>query len=269
MADIKSTAKSRTTPHRIKLLPQHAFSWNITPSFDKLVITRIDQKAYFKDLDIENLMLAIYAWDSAPKIAYKNYSLANSLEFPLVLDLKSNKFVNIVGKPYFRIRLFDDSTKAIVCQSKSFLMTISSNTGSLLPMIPAPLGNRIARVDIDEENGPSIQLSNNFQTDSGNVPLAAIKNTALNDPVFACSFWPFAIEQIICSAIKSDEDWSQKWLALANDLAPGHFHIQSGRITLIDELNFQTEVLTVITNEWIRRYGYDKQFWNSVVGEYE
>ena len=66
MNNIKSTAKSRTTPRQIKLLPQHAFSWNITPNFDKLIITSIDQKAYFKDLDIEKLTLSIYAWDSAP-----------------------------------------------------------------------------------------------------------------------------------------------------------------------------------------------------------
>ncbi|QNJ11003.1 hypothetical protein [Synechococcus sp. M16.1] len=267
MNNIKSTAKSRTTPRQIKLLPQHAFSWNITPNFDKLIITSIDQKAYFKDLDIEKLTLSIYAWDSAPKTAYKNYPLSEPLKFPLILDLKSQKFINIDGKPYFRIRLFDNSSKAIVCQSKSFLMTISSNTGSLLPMIPAALGNRIARVDIDEEDGPSIQLSNNFQTESGNVSLTSIKNMALNDPIFACSFWPFAIEQIISSAIRSDQDWAQKWLALAHELAPGHFHAQSGRITLIDELNFDSEVLPSIIDQWIRRFGYDKQLWESVMGD--
>ena len=133
-------------------------------------------------------------------------------------------------------------------------------------MFPAPLGNRIARVDIDEEEGPSIQLSNNFQTELGNVSLASLKNTALHDPFFACSFWPFAIEQIISSAIRSDQDWAQRWLALANDLAPGHFHTQSGRIKLIEELNFDSEVLPSIIDQWIRRFGYDKQLWESVVG---
>ena len=57
--------------------------------FRQLIITSIDQKAYFKDLDIEKLTLSIYAWDSAPKTAYKNYPLSEPLKFPLILDLKS------------------------------------------------------------------------------------------------------------------------------------------------------------------------------------
>ena len=46
MTEIKKTAKSRTTPRQIRLLPQKAISWELTPNFDKLRVTYIDEKAY-------------------------------------------------------------------------------------------------------------------------------------------------------------------------------------------------------------------------------
>ena len=269
MTEIKKTAKSRTTPRQIRRLPQKAISWELTPNFDKLQITFIDEKAYFKNLPLNDLTLSIYAWDSAPKHAYANFELSKKLEYPLELNLKNKRFTNIVGRPYFRIRIFDNQSKAIVCQTKTFLMTLSSNLGSLLPMTVSSLGPRIARIEIDPEEGPSIQLSNNFSTESGIVPLDMLKNTALNDPVFACSFWPAALEQILVSALENiNEDWSQKWLLLAHELAPGHFTLSSGdRVVPIEKQSFYSVVIPVVINSWIERYHYDQKFYHHIFEE--
>lgn len=269
MTEIKKTAKSRTTPRQIRLLPQKAISWELTPNFDKLRVTYIDEKAYFKGLPLSDLTLSIYAWDGAPKQAYANYPLSNELIFPLELNLKKKQFTNIVGRPYFRIRIFDTHSKAIVCQSKTFLMTLSSNLGSLLPMTVSSLGPRIARIEVDPEEGPSIQLSNNFSTKSGVVPLDILKNIALNDPVFACSFWPAALEQILHSAHENiNEDWSQKWLLLANELAPGFFTILSGdRVAPIEKQSFYSVVIPVVINSWIERFEYDCRLYQHIFEE--
>ena len=59
MTEIKKTAKSRTTPRQIRRLPQKAISWELTPNFDKLQITFIDEKAYFKNLPLNDLTSSI------------------------------------------------------------------------------------------------------------------------------------------------------------------------------------------------------------------
>ena len=65
-----------------------------------------------------------------------------------------------------------------------------------------PLGNQIASIEVDEEDGPSLYISSDFKTNKGSINPPKLKSIILKDPVFGCSFWPTAIKAILEKAIE-------------------------------------------------------------------
>ena len=255
----KPSMVSRTKPNPISLIPLKSIKWTVDDDYNFLQITEIENYI-FDEIDKNNCNLCIFGWDKEPKEFVKVYDLKKGLKFPLIVDLKKEQFIDIEKRAYFRIRIFDKSTKEIIKDSKQFLMCSESTTTSILPLYIKPLGNQIASIEVDEEVGPSISISSDFKTNKGSINPPKLKSIVLKDPVFGCSFWPAAIKQILEKAIEEkniSSPWAQEWLHLINDMSP-RFLKYDGEYLIPEEGEKKfKESLSIIVNMWIKKRGYD------------
>ncbi len=263
----KLSSLQKTTPSPISLIPQSSLTWDVDNDWESLTITKIDP-LYLSDLDPDKFNLCIYGWDKEPKEFVKIYKL-NSLKFPINIKLAEVKFKEIIGKSFFRIRIYDTSNKRIIRQSKSFTMAPEDSRGSLLPLILSPIGNKIAELDLDIDNGPEIKISTNFIVKGQKIEARNLKQIAKSDPIFCCSFWPSALKQIFEGAIANiDQEWSQDWLRLANDLYPGNLEIdRNNNLKPIDGKDAFRDVITNLIDKWIEEKGFDISLFNRVYEE--
>tara|TARA_Y100001968_G_scaffold28576_1_gene22104 strand:- start:237 stop:1046 length:810 start_codon:yes stop_codon:yes gene_type:complete len=263
----KLSSLQKTTPSPITLIPQSAFTWNLDNDWQFLSITNIDP-TYLSDLDPDNFNLCIYGWDKEPKEFVKIFKL-NSLEFPLNIKLSEVKFKEIIGKSYFRIRIYDISNKRIIRQSKSFTMAPDDSRGSLLPLILNPIGNKIAELDLDLDNGPVIKISSNFISKGQKIEARNLKQIAKSDPIFGCSFWPSVLKQIFEGAIDNiEQEWSQNWLRLANKLYPGNLETdRNNNLKPIDGKDSFKDIITNLIDKWIEEKGFDIELFNRIYEE--
>ena len=263
----KSSAIQKTTPIPISLIPQKGFTWEIDEAKNVLKIIDIDPQ-YLIDLNPNQFSFCVYGWDKEPK-EFLFYEDLQSITFPLELNLKELKFGEIVGRAYFRLRIFDKNTKQIIRQSKSFTMTPETNQGSLLNLSISPIGNKIAELELDEDEGPNIKISSNFQIKDEKIEPVHLKQIALSDPIFGCSFWPAALKQIFESAIDNYEnDWAQDWLRLSNNLFPGHLEQdRNDKLKPIDGKESFNLIITNIVDKWIEEFGFDQKLFNQLFEE--
>ena len=255
----KPSMVSRTKPNPISLIPLKAIKWSVDDEYNFLQITEIDNDI-FDGIDLSESNLCIFGWDKEPKEFVKVYDLTKKINYPLIVDLKKEQFIDIEKRAYFRIRIFNKATKAIIKDSKQFLMCSVSTSSSLLPMYIKPLGNQIASIEVDEEDGPSLYISSDFKTNKGSINPPKLKSIILKDPVFGCSFWPTAIKAILEKAIEQKNitlPWAQEWLQLVNDMSPS-FLKYDGEF-LVPEENEEKfkEALKIIVNIWIKKKGFD------------
>ncbi len=255
----KPSMVSRTKPNPISLIPLKAIKWSVDDEYNFLQITEIDNDI-FDGININESNLCIFGWDKEPKEFVKVYDLTKKLDYPLIVDLKKEQFVDIEKRAYFRIRIFNKTTKAIIKDSKQFLMCSVSTSSSLLPMYIKPLGNQIASIEVDEEDGPSLYISSDFKTNKGSINPPKLKSIILKDPVFGCSFWPTAIKAILEKAIEQKNitlPWAQEWLQLVNDMSPS-FLKYDGEFLVPEESEQKfKEALKIIVNIWIKKKGFD------------
>ena len=263
----KLSSLQKTTPSPITLIPQGGFTWSLDNDWEFLSITNIDSK-YLSELDPDKYSLCIYGWDKEPKEFVKIFKL-NSLEFPINIKLSEVKFKEIIGKSYFRIRIYDTSTKRIIRQSKSFTMAPDDSRGSLLPLILNPIGNKIAELDLDLDNGPVIKISSNFIVKGQKIEARNLKHIAKSDPIFCCSFWPSVLKQIFEGAIENiEQEWSQNWLRLANKLYPGHLETdRNNNLKPIDGNDSFADIITNLIDKWIEEKGFDIDLFKRIYEE--
>ena len=255
----KPSMVSRTKPNPISLIPLKAIQWSVDDEYNFLQITEIDNDI-FDGIDLSESNLCIFGWDKEPKEFVKVYDLTKKINYPLIVDLKKEQFIDIEKRAYFRIRIFNKATKAIIKDSKQFLMCSVSTSSSLLPMYIKPLGNQIASIEVDEEDGPSLYISSDFKTNKGSINPPKLKSIILKDPVFGCSFWPTAIKAILEKAIEQKNitlPWAQEWLQLVNDMSPS-FLKYDGEFLVPEESEEKfKEALKIIVNIWIKKKGFD------------
>ena len=255
----KPSMVSRTKPNPISLIPLKAIKWSVDDEYNFLQITEIDNDI-FDGIDLSESNLCIFGWDKEPKEFVKVYDLTKKINYPLIVDLKKEQFIDIEKRAYFRIRIFNKATKAIIKDSKQFLMCSVSTSSSLLPMYIKPLGNQIASIEVDEEDGPSLYISSDFKTNKGSINPPKLKSIILKDPVFGCSFWPTAIKAILEKAIEQKNitlPWAQEWLQLVNDMSPS-FLKYDGEFLVPEESEEKfKEALKIIVNIWIKKKGFD------------
>ena len=255
----KPSMVSRTKPNPISLIPLKAIKWSVDDEYNFLQITEIDNDI-FDGININESNLCIFGWDKEPKEFVKVYDLTKKINYPLIVDLKKEQFIDIEKRAYFRIRIFNKATKAIIKDSKQFLMCSVSTSSSLLPMYIKPLGNQIASIEVDEEDGPSLYISSDFKTNKGSINPPKLKSIILKDPVFGCSFWPTAIKAILEKAIEQKNitlPWAQEWLQLVNDMSPS-FLKYDGEFLVPEESEEKfKEALKIIVNIWIKKKGFD------------
>jgi len=255
----KPSMVSRTKPNPISLIPLKAIKWSVDDEYNFLQITEIDNDI-FDGININESNLCIFGWDKEPKEFVKVYDLTKKLDYPLIVDLKKEQFVDIEKRAYFRIRIFNKATKAIIKDSKQFLMCSVSTSSSLLPMYIKPLGNQIASIEVDEEDGPSLYISSDFKTNKGSINPPKLKSIILKDPVFGCSFWPTAIKAILEKAIEQKNitlPWAQEWLQLVNDMSPSFLKYDGEYLVPEESEEKFKEALKIIVNIWVKKKGFD------------
>ena len=255
----KPSMVSRTKPNPISLIPLKAIKWSVDDEYNFLQITEIDNDI-FDGIDLSESNLCIFGWDKEPKEFVKVYDLTKKINYPLIVDLKKEQFIDIEKRAYFRIRIFNKVTKAIIKDSKQFLMCSVSTSSSLLPMYIKPLGNQIASIEVDEEDGPSLYISSDFKTNKGSINPPKLKSIILKDPVFGCSFWPTAIKAILEKAIEQKNitlPWAQEWLQLVNDMSPSFLKYDGEYLVPEESEEKFKEALKIIVNIWIKKKGFD------------
>ena len=255
----KPSMVSRTKPNPISLIPLKGIKWTVDDEYNFLQITEIDNDI-FDGINLNESNLCIFGWDKEPKEFVKVYDLTKNLNFPLIVDLKKEQFIDIEKRAYFRIRIFNKVTKAIIKDSKQFLMCSVSTSSSLLPMYIKPLGNQIASIEVDEEDGPSLYISSDFKTNKGSINPPKLKSIILKDPVFGCSFWPTALKQILEKAIEEKNitlPWAQEWLQLVNDMSPSFLKYDGENLVPEESEEKFKEALKIIVNIWIKKKGFD------------
>jgi len=255
----KPSMVSRTKPNPISLIPLKAIKWSVDDEYNFLQITEIDNDI-FDGININESNLCIFGWDKEPKEFVKVYDLTKKINYPLIVDLKKEQFIDIEKRAYFRIRIFNKVTKAIIKDSKQFLMCSVSTSSSLLPMYIKPLGNQIASIEVDEEDGPSLYISSDFKTNKGSINPPKLKSIILKDPVFGCSFWPTAIKAILEKAIEQKNitlPWAQEWLQLVNDMSPSFLKYDGEYLVPEESEEKFKEALKIIVNIWIKKKGFD------------
>ena len=260
----KTSAIQKTTPAPISLIPQKGFKWEIDEARNILRINEIDSN-YLIDLNSKECSLCIYGWDKEPKEFYFIQDI-DKIKYPIEIDLKEQKFDERIGRAYFRLRIFDINTKRIIRQSKSFTMTPESNQGSLLNLSITPIGTKIAELEIDDDDGPIIKISSDFKIKNEIIDPVHLKQIALSNPIFCCSFWPSALKQIFESAVDNFEnEWAQDWLRLSDDLFPGYLS-QDGndRLKPIDSVETFKGVITNIIDKWIQEFGFDQKLFDYI-----
>ena len=255
----KPSMVSRTKPNPISLIPLKAIKWSVDDEYNFLQITEIDNDI-FDGIDLSESNLCIFGWDKEPKEFVKVYDLTKKINYPLIVDLKKEQFIDIEKRAYFRIRIFNKVTKAIIKDSKQFLMCSVSTSSSLLPMYIKPLGNQIASIEVDEADGPSLYISSDFKTNKGSINPPKLKSISLKDPVFGCSFWQTAIKAILEKAIEQKNitlPWAQEWLQLVNDMSPSFLKYDGEYLVPEESEEKFKEALKIIVNIWIKKKGFD------------
>ena len=258
----KSKGVRSSDPFPKELIPLNKISWEV--SNDKKVISLtsfkfLEEKKY----DDEKLQLGIYAYDTANDLLCYLY-LNEIVDYPLKFDIKNYGFDQLGDSAKFEVFIFDSITKQRIAETSAIKLVPNSQQKNLLEVKGEDLGKRIAQVDITS-SGPILKINKKFKTKKGVINRKNIESIIQSNPVFMCSFFPLALDKIFSYSFlnKGRKGWAKNWIEYANDLVPGAFKdISSSGIDTLDKLEeydkFQ-DVLTRLSDAWIKKYNFDNQ----------
>jgi hypothetical protein len=256
----KDKAIAKSFPFRIRLLNQNSFSWTVADDFSSLQITAFTLPSSLVSDEFSTLRLGLYAWDASQE-AYDDYAL-HELSTPLVLDLRASGFVDFTSRPYFKLVIYDTTTKKYLYSSRKLLLGNEDFQSSILPMYPKKLGKRIAQLVITEEEGPTLYVSCDFSTANGVIPFVYLRRLLVDDPQLASGIWPVLLDQIVTESyrFRANNEWARTWLKYVSSFVSGSFN---GDLLSLDEGDVGLEeVILEFVEKWIAHHNYDTRFYD-------
>lgn len=269
----KKSGAGKTQAFTRSIIFQKEFYWKVNDEITSLTIEKIDDEI-LQGIDKDNEYLCIFAWDKDQEEVFHIDNFSKS-DFPLNIDL-SKKFFDFQGLPRFEIRICEKSTKRILSNSKSFVMSSDVKNDqsnlSLIRMVPADLGSQIAQINYVRGESPYLEINKNYISKNGDkIGLSEIKNLVRNDPNFCIGFWPSAIKEIFKIIFDENEDdldkeWIQRWLFNINNIAPGNLEKNAdGELQPIKSLKDDDDFISDISKQYIDSFIKQKNLDNTLI----
>ncbi len=261
----KSSGVTSTDPFNKEKIPLNKIDWEVD---NELKIVKINGLSFLREFerDFSGLNLGIYAYDSSND-SLLHMPLDKILKWPIEFNFGKNGLEELSGSAFFRIYIFETQSKKIIATTTDIKLLKKEDLENLLEVRPRKIGKRIALLQINH-TGPILFYNKELITFQGNkINQRLIFSIIEEDPIFFCSFYPMALDQIFTQAFvhQKQKPWARDWIQWGKDLVPGVFldiEFTDDITKLNSDSEFQDE-LGRLSDAFIKQFKFDEKLFKS------